>query len=555
MILEKACVQGRRIKGLERGTQMDNTSVNLEKQQKEYIKSEIRAAELETQCKEQTKQKSASIYAPLPLQRSTSPAKPYPFDALGLVAGAAARRIHEVVQAPDGTCGQSVLAALSLCCQGFIDVEIDGRVNPTSLFLLTVSDSGERKSATDKIVLKPINEWQKLLVVQYKRQLADCKNKFEIWKIRRNTAIKTVADKPHNGPIVLEVEPQLPCEGLILCEEPTLEGLEQLLEQGQPSAGIFSDEGGRLVGGHAMNSDNALKTACGLSNLWDGKPLTRVRKSEISKIHYGRRLAIHLMVQPVVLIQLLSNEMLMGQGLLSRCLFSAPLPLAGTRKYKEVDLSKDPAIQAFYGLINKLLDRPYPKTANGLSDNGSFGLGDSLEPKLVGLDEEAKRRWIELHDITDRKMNEDGEFYPIKSFASKASEQALRIAAIFAFAERSLEPEIELRISLQQMERAIILVAYYLDETLRILGKNGGDSNINLAALALEWIKRNRRDQIFPIADIYQRGPLQIRNAKKARNIMQILLEHGYVNEIQDAVINGCKVRSAWRLENELSAG
>ena len=133
----------------------------------------------------------------------------------------------------------------------------------------------------------------------------------------------------------------------MLCDEPTLEGLEQLLERGQPSAGIFSDEGGRLIGGHAMNSDNALKTACGLSSLWDGKPLTRVRKGEGSKILYGRRLAVHLMIQPVVLMQLLSNEMLMGQGLLSRCLFSAPLPLAGTRKYQEVDLSKDPIILSF----------------------------------------------------------------------------------------------------------------------------------------------------------------------------------------------------------------
>lgn len=227
---------------------MNNTSVDLDKQKKEYIASEIRATELERQCREKIKQRSSDTYAPLPLQRSTTPPKPYPFDSLGLVAGVAARRIQEVVQAPDATCGQSVLAALSLCCQGFIDVEVDGRIYPTSLFLLTVSDSGERKSAIDKIVLKPINNWQKQLVDQHKRQLGEHKDKFEIWKIRRNAAIKAVADNSGNGPIELEPEPQSPCEGLMLCEEPTLEGLEQLLERGQPSVGIFSDEGGRLVG-------------------------------------------------------------------------------------------------------------------------------------------------------------------------------------------------------------------------------------------------------------------------------------------------------------------
>lgn len=113
---------------------MDNTLIDLGKQEKEYIDSEIRAAELERLCKEQSNQKPGGAYAPLPLQRPTFPAKSYPFDALGSIAGAAARRIHEVVQAPDATCGQSVLGVLSLCCQGFVDIKIDGRRYPTSLF-------------------------------------------------------------------------------------------------------------------------------------------------------------------------------------------------------------------------------------------------------------------------------------------------------------------------------------------------------------------------------------------------------------------------------------
>jgi hypothetical protein len=527
---------------------MNNATLVTEKQEKEYIQSEIRAAELERHCDEQVKEKKPTIYAPLPLQRSTIPAKPFPFDALGPIAGPAARRIHEVVQAPDATCGQSILAALSLACQGYIDVEIDGRIYPTSLYLITISESGERKSATDKIALKSINDWQRMLVEGHKKQSAGYKNKHEIWKIRRSVAIKAASENPDDGTIDLESEPQPPCEGLMLCEEPTLEGLEQLLERGQPSAGIFSDEGGRLVGGHAMNADNALKTACGLSNLWDGKPLTRVRKSEGSKIHYGRRLAVHLMIQPVVLTQLLSNEMLMGQGLLSRCLFSAPTPIAGTRKYQEIDLSKDPAILAYYDLINRALDRPYPKKGNGSGNNEPFNPGDSLEPKPTRLQEVAKRRWIKFHDETDRKMNEDGEFYPIKPFASKAPEQVLRIAGDFAFFE---SVEVEPTINLDQLERAITLVVYYLEEALRILGKSGCDPNINLAAQTLEWIKRNRSDQIFPIADIYQRGPSQIRNAKKAKNIIQILQEHELVTEIKDAVIGGRKIRSAWRLESD----
>ncbi len=531
---------------------MNNILTDQKNQDKIYIESEILADKLEKQCGEQLNQKASVGYAPLPLQRSTIPPKPYPFDALGEVLGAAARRIHEVVQAPDATCGQSLLAALSLSCQGFVDVQIDGRRYPTSLFLLTISDSGERKSATDKIALKSINDWQKSLIEQHKKQLMEYKNKFEIWKVRRSAAIKEASESSQSGFVELESEPQPPCEGLMLCEEPTLEGLEQLLERGQPSAGIFSDEGGRLVGGHAMNSDNALKTACGLSNLWDGKPLTRVRKSENSKIYYGRRLSVHLMIQPVVLMQLLSNEILMGQGLLSRCLFSAPQPLAGTRKYKEIDLSKEPAILAFYDLINRLLDRPYPKTVSSNDHKETFLPGDSLEPKIIELEKEAKQKWIEFHDETDKKMNEDEEFYPIKPFASKAPEQVLRIAALFAFSESVLNPNVEMivKVSLQQLERAITLVVYYLEEALRILGKTSSDPNINLAVQTLEWIKSKRSNQIFPIADVYQKGPVQIRTGAKAKKIMRILEDHEAVIEIQNAMIDGKKVRSAWQLIN-----
>lgn len=313
--------------------------------------------------------------------------------------------------------------------------------------------------------------------------------------------------------------------------------------------GIFSDEGGRIVGGHAMNSDNALKTACGLSNLWDGKPLTRVRKSEGSKIFYGRRLSMHLMIQPVVLRQLLGNEILVGQGLLSRCLLSCPAPTAGTRKYQEVDLTKESAVIDYFDLINSLLDRPYHKRESEFAaKDKSFCPGDSLEPQTIRLDELAKKRWKEFHDETDQKIILDGEFYSIKPFANKAAEQVLRVAGILSFVDGVSNPGYNLTVSLEHMERAIILIEYYLYETLRLTGSYGGDPAIALATLTLEWIKRNRPALLFPIADIYQKGPPQLREAKKAKEILDILKRHGYVCEVPDVYISGKRVKSAWLL-------
>lgn len=88
-----------------------------------------------------------------------------------------------------------------------------------------------------------------------------------------------------------------------------------------------------------MNPDNLLKTAAGLSGLWDGKPIDRVRGGDGSTKLYGRRVSLHLMVQPEVSQLMLSNPVLIGQGLLSRCLVTWPESTAGTRPYREEDLS------------------------------------------------------------------------------------------------------------------------------------------------------------------------------------------------------------------------
>jgi hypothetical protein len=64
---------------------------------------------------------------------------------------------------------------------------------------------------------------------------------------------------------------------LLTCPEPTYEGKCRLLAGGQPAIGIFAAEGGQFVGGHGMSDDARLRTATGLSAIWDGEPIRRVR--------------------------------------------------------------------------------------------------------------------------------------------------------------------------------------------------------------------------------------------------------------------------------------
>jgi len=61
-----------------------------------------------------------------------------------------------------------------------------------------------------------------------------------------------------------------------------------------------------------MNKNNQLKTVAGLSELWDGIWISRVRATDKTTILYSRRLSLQAMVQPVVAHSVLSNALLLG---------------------------------------------------------------------------------------------------------------------------------------------------------------------------------------------------------------------------------------------------
>src|SRR4029077_14424222 len=132
---------------------------------------------------------------------------------------------------------------------------------------------------------------------------------------------------------------------------------------GQPSIGIFSAEGGQFIGGHGMTQEAKLRTIAGLSCLRDGETIKRVRASDGATILPGRRLAVHLMAQPDVAAMMLSDPVLLNQGLLSRCLVTAPESSAGTRLWREASIASEMAIKRYGGRILDMLEKPLPLAA------------------------------------------------------------------------------------------------------------------------------------------------------------------------------------------------
>lgn len=340
-----------------------------------------------------------------------------------------------------------------------------------------------------------------------------------------------LAKKPHD----LEVQkPQEPPRANITFSEPTAEGIWHHFTQGKPTAGLFSDEGISFFGGHGMTNDAKGRMIFMLSKFWDGDPITRTRGSQgESGTLAGRRLSTHLMVQPIVANQVLSDPLLQGQGFIARFLICNEKSIAGTRFLSGRDLTKgtnnDPLIGRYWKHLSKLIERPLPM---------DFQTGE-LELATMMLSGDAFNTWVALHDGIEKEISAGGTYEIIKTFACKAAEHAARIAAILAFVEQVQNPTV------QHVERAAKIISYYLHSILVYVQNAGQEENDLLAGDLLTWII-NRGGKIS--SDEFKKiTPVSIRHAKKARAILKHLVEAGYLHVTQ---YGRKQLEKAWEVIN-----
>ena len=480
--------------------------------------------------------RSGEGFAPEPLRRPLLPAEPYPLDALGDVLGGAAKAIHAVVQAPAGLCGQSILSAASLAAQPHANVVIDGRREPLSLWHVTVGDSGERKSGADTWALQAHREVERADADAYRQAMASHEVALSAHKAAARAAEKGKdADAIRVNLVKLGPSPEPPLLPLLLVQEATLEGLHKLYQSGRPSLGLFNDDAGDFLDGHAMSRDNRTKSAAGFSKLWDSGEFSRIRAGDGAAKFYGRRLAMHVMVQPVIAERVLSDEVLTGQGFLPRCLVSWPASTVGTRDYCDTDLSRDPALARYWSRMRDLLTAPLPLRE---------GSRNELEPRALLLAPDAKALWVNVHNAIEADMA--GEFAGVRAWASKAASQVARIAGVLTLVE---EPGAT-AIRAETVGRAARLAMYYLREAARVAGTASVPAKVKHAEALLSWCRETGRTLLYS-SDALRNGPNCIRSIEAFRAAVEVLDATGWA-AYQDggAELDGRKRAHVWQVRS-----
>lgn len=434
---------------------------------------------------------------PRPLIESDPVPQPYPVQALGGILGPAVERMAEVIGVPQALAAQSVLAASALATQGHAGLQLDGRHYPLSLYLITVAASGDRKTASDRSALLSARQWERQQWQHYREQLSRYR------AAQRQTQRINPADPAPKNSVPLEAEPSAP---RLITTDPTIEALIKGLYHDLPSMGLFCDEGGQFLGSSTMSRDNRLKAVTTLSSLWDGSPIDRACSMAGESLRaYDRRLSLHLMLQPYLAMQLLSDPLLQGQGILGRCLMTWPTSLAGQRSYQAVDLSKDAALKRYHHRLSALFYQPWSLSADG-----------ALQLPKLSLSPLARRRWIDLHDAIEAQLGEFGELASVRPSGSKAADNLLRVAGILAVVEESSVVEVD------HIQRASALVGYYLTEIQRLTEQEPVCQVKEEADRLLRWLQVKDWKR-FSIRELNRNGPRFAR--KSSRHTAKLLVE------------------------------
>ena len=460
----------------------------------------------------------------------------YPLDQLPEPLRLLIVEVVDYLQCPIAMAVNSLLGALSLCTQGLVNVARDSQLTSvSSLFLLLIAESGERKSACDNLLTKHLKD------LDLERCKADHEAKklylreYNKWKAEHDgamTAIKRASEKgiveeslrDHVNTLDM-CEPMPPRGTTFLLEDTTPEGLIKALNRGHPSQGIFSSEAGIVFGSHGMSSDSAMRNMATLNKFWDGESIRVTRQDSDKDILLSdRRLTLSLAIQASTVRAFFdgSKGLARGTGFGARFLIAWPKSTQGFRLYKE-PTHNTPHLAAFKRRTLELINTP-------LTIDDETG---AIQTHNLILSTKAKAVWIKFFNDTEQELRTGGELTNIKDVTSKAADNATRIAALFHVYEHGITGAI----TEDHMIRACSLMFWYLLESRRFFCEIALPKEIGNATLFDSWLidycKDNKATKISTML-ARQLCPNAIRPKAAHEETIKNLIELGRLRIVKD---------------------
>lgn len=466
-----------------------------------------------------------------------------PVDGLPTVVRDMVRAVEASVQAPVEVPLGFALSAISAATRGCWDIDITSswRGEPPSLYVVTLADSGERKSAGMRPLLHVLHEAEKRLAIEVKAKNRDR-------SLRRKAAEARIKRVPEDedaalreAAVIHENRPR-PVPELILSDT-TTEALGMNMAHQGGAASLFITEATAFRTVAGAYSDKGKGGNVGLLNhSYDAERYTDKRVNRGGVTIPRPFLSWGAAVQPQVLTGY-ADGTTEGSGFLARFLLLLPKSRVGQRLMRTDAIP--PTVQAAWDTaLTALHARAWDHYSAMTDDPDEFG-----QPLTLHFDADAAEILLDYgQELEDRKGG-DHELRDLGGWIEKHPARLARIAALFAL----LEDPYARSVTVAQVQAAMTLAAPFIEHataTLRIL-RNTGDSGPVHRVLD---VLRQAGQPSLTTREVYHRVKNQgwVNGTEAVREVLHGLQDDGWVRV--ETRSTGGRPSEAWRLHPQLLA-
>ena len=462
---------------------------------------------------------------PVALQQNNQQGYGYPFCLLPEKLVDVIRYIEHETQAPPEMIASSLLGVMSLACQDVFDVSPKDTLRfPVSLYQIILAESGERKSAVDRILLRSVRNLERDLEIQYLDEMQDFEQRKSLWSIEARAlekAIKTAilkggdkSDFEEKYKLCLASKPCAPVFRRLLINDATRAAVKQALGFGRTSIGLVSDESGSIL------QSDLLRDTPLLNSLWSECSINIDRANcarfSINDVRFG----LMLMVQPGVFSEYLKTNgpQARASGFFARVLICQPKSTIGNRLNRENHLT----------VMTSIIERNRPSATvmewfnnrvRELYLQGFKSRQEGKERLCLTLSKEARSMWVNEYNNVEVQCGDSGRLKNYKDYASKHLEHVTRIAGVIeGFTSGGSI------ISEQTMHTALNIAAWYFDSFIRLMEVE--PQEISDAQSLESWLgsgKARSYNGFYYKNDILQYGSNSLRKRDRLNRAIDVL--------------------------------
>lgn len=460
---------------------------------------------------------------PVPLS-SRRALPPFPPRALPAPFARQVAAVAHFTQTAPGMAGTTALAVLAACAGGRCELEVrPGWREPLNLFVATIAEPGERKSAVQATMVAPLLAAERALVESSRERILEAQTTRDI-AIKAAEKAKAVAgnaegdDRKVSAANAISAAMQaeavvVPTVPRIVADDVTPEAAGSLMADQHGRLAILSAEGGIFdiiagrYSGSTPNLDVFLKGHA-------GDVLKVDRKGRAPEYIARPSLTVGVMIQPAVLTAIAKNPSFRGRGLLARFLFSQPPSNVGHRLVDAEAVPED-------------VQSTYDETVRSLATT----LAGWEDPAVLKLEDEALTELLAFAKKVEPHLQPAARLGHVRDWGSKLVGATARLAGLLHLAADPVDSW-RRNVGVETVRNAVVLADYFTAHALAAFDAMQADPVTFDAEYLLEVIRRAgqaaiSKREVFTLAS-RSRFP----KAADLDVVITRLEEHGYLEPV-----------------------